>query len=105
MVPSGNIPEILEPPSLISGGGHPIDAEFTWEQAVRVLRKNFRFVLVFVALVTVGVTVAAFMIKDFYTSVARVEIDPLATGMKTLGEIQWNTDQSDENYVDTQAQL
>ena len=81
------------------------DSGFTWEQAVRVVRKNAIFSLIFIALATAMVGAVALFMKDFYQPVARVEVDPLGTGMKTLGEIQWNTDQNDENYVDTQTQL
>ncbi|MGO9589666.1 MAG: GumC family protein [Candidatus Acidiferrales bacterium] len=82
-----------------------LDSGFTWEQALRVVTKNIVFSLIFVVLATAAVATVAFMMKDFYQPVARVEIDPVSSGMKTLGEIQWNTDSNDENYVETQTQL
>ncbi len=70
-----------------------------------MVRKNTWFVVIFVVLVTAAVATAAFLIKDYYQPVARIEVDALSSGMKPLGEIQWNTDQNDENYVETQTQL
>jgi succinoglycan biosynthesis transport protein ExoP len=88
-------------------GSEPVAQEtrFTWEQVIRVVRKNVIFILAFIAVATGIVGTASLLMKDFYQPVARVEVDPLSSGMKTLGEIQWNTDDNDENYVDTQTQL
>lgn len=63
------------------------------------------FAVIFVVVVTAAVISAALLIKNYYQPVARIEVDALSSGMKPLGEIQWNTDQNDENYVETQAQL
>ncbi|HEY0704022.1 MAG TPA: polysaccharide biosynthesis tyrosine autokinase [Candidatus Acidoferrales bacterium] len=83
----------------------PEESAFTWEQAVRVLRKNQRFALAFILLSIALVTAGVFYMKDTYQPVARVQIDPASAGMKPLGEIQFNTDQNDENYLETQAQI
>ncbi len=105
LIPRGNSPELLNGQPLNPVVPAALDSGFTWEQALRVVTKNIVFSLVFVVLATAVVAAVAFMMKDFYQPVARVEIDPVSSGMKTLGEIQWNTDSNDENYVETQTQL
>jgi polysaccharide biosynthesis transport protein len=95
-------------PEVISGrlsGPSTPESMFTWEQALRVIRKNAVYSVIFVVLITAAVAAAAFTMKDFYQPAARIEVDPMSSGMKTLGEIQWNTDTNDENYVDTQTQM
>jgi capsular exopolysaccharide synthesis family protein len=105
LIPSGNSSEVLNGPQSSALVAAPVDSGFTWEQAVRVVRKNIVLSLVFIGLATAMVAAVAFRMKNFYQPVARVEVDPVGSGMKTLGEIQWNTDQNDENYVETQTQL
>ncbi|HET8924035.1 MAG TPA: polysaccharide biosynthesis tyrosine autokinase [Candidatus Acidoferrum sp.] len=81
-----------------------IDSPFNWEQVVRVLRKNSRFVVLFVVLMTAVVATAAFSMKDVYQPVARLEFDPLNSGIKTVQEIEENRVIDHQEYVETQVQ-
>ncbi len=78
---------------------------FTWEQAVRVLRKNRRFILVFAAVASLSIAAVAFLIRDVYQPTARLEIDPPGSGIKTLQEIESSYELDSQNYLETQAQI
>ena len=64
------------------------DPLFTWEQAVRVLRKNRKFVLLLAGVLTCGAVAGALLMRDVYQPTARLEIDPVSSGIKTLHEIE-----------------
>ncbi len=81
------------------------DRMFTWEQVVRVLRKRGRFILTLAGLLTAGVVVAALTMKNVYQPTARIEIDPLESGIKTLQEIESSNGPADLDYLQTQAQI
>jgi capsular exopolysaccharide synthesis family protein len=81
------------------------EALFTWEQALRVLRKNRRFALLFAALMTLAIAIGAFLIRDTYQPVAQLEIDPLSSGFKTLPEIEQTNQNDNGEYLETQAQI
>lgn len=103
MISRANQAEVFDPLTLAQAAPH--DVLFTWEQAVRVIRKNRAFALIFAALVTAGVAAAAFVMKDVYQPVARIEVDPPSSGMKAL-EIEWNaTSENDLDYLETHAQM
>jgi polysaccharide biosynthesis transport protein len=91
--------------SLVPVQAGPSDALFTWEQAARVLRKNRRFALIFAAMMTLAITVIAFLIRDTYQPVAQLEIDPLSSGIKTLPEIEQSNQTDNGEYLETQAQI
>jgi succinoglycan biosynthesis transport protein ExoP len=77
----------------------------TWEQAVRVIRKH-RWLLICVIVAITGVAgAAALSMRDVYQPVARLEIDPLGAGIRTLHEIENPAAQSDLDYLDTQVQI
>lgn len=78
---------------------------YGWEQAVRVLRKNQRFVLIFAGILSSIIVTAAFLMKDVYQPVARLEIDPLSSGIKTLQEIEDGKAADNQDYLETQAQI
>jgi succinoglycan biosynthesis transport protein ExoP len=78
---------------------------FGWEQAVRVLRKNQRFLLVLTGILSLGIVTAALRMKDVYQPVARIEIDPLSSGIKTLQEIEDVKGTDNQDYLETQAQI
>jgi len=83
---------------------HDAARGFTWEQAVRVLRKNARFTLIIAGVLILGVIIAAFWMKDVYEPVARLEIVPIGTGIQTLqdtGESQ----ATDQDYLETQSRI
>lgn len=78
--------------------------DFTWEQALRVLRKNSRLTLLVAGVLTAGVVAGALSMKDVYQPVARLEIAPLSSGMKTLQELEENQ-ATDQDYLETQSQI
>jgi capsular exopolysaccharide synthesis family protein len=95
----------LSDPSLVGTAFPPqFEAVFTWEQVVRVLRKNRLFALVFAGILISGIVGAAYSMRDVYQPVARLEIDPLNSGIKTLQEIE-DFRSSDQDYLETQAQI
>jgi capsular exopolysaccharide synthesis family protein len=99
------------------GGGDIIDSSavammapstttiFTWEQAVRVLRKNRLFAIIFALMITLGVAGAAFMMKDIYQPTARLQIDPPDSGIKTMREIEYYSESDNQDYLETQSQV
>jgi succinoglycan biosynthesis transport protein ExoP len=78
---------------------------FTWEQAVRVVRKNRRFALLLAGSLTLGTVLGAFLLKNVYQPTARLEIDPLSSGIKTLHEIEDLSSNENQDYLETQAQI
>lgn len=79
--------------------------DFGWEQVMRVLRKNRGFVLIFAGILSLSIVTAAFLMKDVYQPVARLEIDPLSSGIKTLQEIEDAKAADNQDYLETQAQI
>jgi succinoglycan biosynthesis transport protein ExoP len=96
---------IIEP--LRAGGCLPLRAEpdYTWEQAVRVLRKHGRFILLCAGLLTLGIGILAYLMKDVYQPTARLEIDPVNSGIKTLHEIEDSRATDNQDYLETQVQI
>ena len=78
---------------------------FTWEQVVRVLRKNARFSAIFAAILTSGVALAVYSMKNVYQPVARLQIDPVNSGIRTLPEIEETRGADTLDYLETQAQI
>ena len=91
--------------SLVPVQPGPSDVLFTWEQAARVLRKNRRFALIFAAVMTLAIIVAALSIRDTYQPIAQLEIDPLSSGIKALPEIEQSNQPDNGEYLETQAQI
>jgi len=77
----------------------------TWEQAVRVLRKHRWLLIGVIVAITTVAGAAALSMRDVYQPVARLEIDPLGAGIRTLHEIENPAAQSDLDYLDTQIQI
>ena len=61
-----------------------MDRLFTWEQAVRVLRKNRNFAVSVVALLSLATIAGVLLMKDVYQPVARLEVEPVSSGIRTL---------------------
>jgi len=78
---------------------------YGWEQVMRVLRKSERFVLILAGILSLGIVAAALLMKDVYQPVARLEIDPLSSGIKTLQEIEDVRAADNQDYLETQAQI
>lgn len=78
---------------------------FSWEQAVRVLRKNGSLALLVAGAMTLIIIVAVLLMRDVYQPTARLEIDPLSSGIKTLHEIDDASPAESQDYLETQAQI
>jgi|HubBroStandDraft_3_1064219.scaffolds.fasta_scaffold16385_2 succinoglycan biosynthesis transport protein ExoP len=78
---------------------------FTWEQALRVLRTHKWLLGGVIAGLTMSVSLVAWQMRDVYQPIARLEIDPLDAGIKTLHEIENPSSQADLDYLDTQVQI
>ncbi len=78
---------------------------FTWEHAVRVLRLRKRLILSLAGALILVIAASAFALKNVYQPTARIEIDPLETGIKTLQEIESSNGVSDQDYLETQVQI
>jgi succinoglycan biosynthesis transport protein ExoP len=80
-------------------------AEYSWEQAVRVLRKNRNFGLLLAGGLTLLIVLAALTLRDSYQPVARLDIEPPTSGIRTLHEIESTTDAENLDYLETQVQI
>jgi capsular exopolysaccharide synthesis family protein len=106
IIPRGNSRDIIDLPPTSPSGALQSETAFTWEQAVRILRKNLRVAAIFALLATGCVALYAFHLKDVYQPTARVEIDSPNSGIATLKEIEHeNENGNDNNYLETQAQV
>jgi polysaccharide biosynthesis transport protein len=81
------------------------DSEYSWEQAVRVLRKNRKFALALAGGLTLLILVGALLMKNSFQPVARLDIEPPTSGIKTLHEIESTADAENEDYLETQVQI
>src|SRR5579862_1250466 len=87
---------------------HSLDyrhAEFSWEQAVRILRKNQRLGLTVVLSLIAATLLAASLVRSVYEPTARIEIAPPASGVRTLSEVDSPAEVQDEDYLATQTQI
>lgn len=100
-----DLAEIVRPDSLAPVAPASLERLFTWEQVQRVLQKNRRFTLIFALIATAAIAIAAFVMKDVYRPVARLEIDPPGTGINTLHEIEYSSEPDNQDYLETQAQI
>jgi polysaccharide biosynthesis transport protein len=78
---------------------------FGWEQALRVLRKNLRLIVLFAGVLIAGIVLAAFLMRDTFQPVARVQVDPPNNEISTLQEIEGTKTSNDQDYLETQAQI
>ena len=78
---------------------------FTWEQAVRVLRKRGRMMVLVAVALTLAVAVYAVTLKNVYQPIARIEVDSMDSGLRTLQEIQYSSGVPDQDYLETQAEI
>ena len=82
-----------------------LDADYSWERAVCVLRKRGRFVLGLAGLLTLVIAVSTLLMKDVYQPTARLVIDPVNSGIKTLHEIDDSKEADNQDYLETQVQV
>ena len=81
------------------------NSDFTWEQAIRVLRKNQQFGLI-LAGVSIALTLAiVLLMKNVYQPIGTIEIAPPASGIRTLQEIESPPELEYQEYLDTQTQI
>src|SRR5262249_12988619 len=78
---------------------------FTWEQAIRVLRKNRNFALIVTGLLSLAAVLVAVLMKDVYQPVARLEVEPISSGIRTLREIDDFDSAANPEYLETQSQI
>jgi capsular exopolysaccharide synthesis family protein len=78
---------------------------FTWEQVVRVLRKNGRFVFALASSLILCIVAVAFLLRNIYQPKAVLDVDPMSSGIKTLHEIEDSTPIEHSDYLETQAQI
>ncbi len=81
------------------------ESDYTWEQALRILRKNRGFAIMIAGTLTALFVAAALMTKDSYRPVARLVIDAPSSGIKTLHEIESTTAADNQDYLETQVQI
>lgn len=100
-------PQYSSGADLASSVAFPINATptFTWEQAARVLRKNGRFAFFVAGFLILAVVTFALLLKDVYKPTARLEIDPVSSGIKTLHEIDDPAPLDNQDYLETQVQV
>ena len=79
--------------------------DFTWEQAVRVLRKNQRIGMAFCGLLIALTLLVVICMKDVYQPVARIEIAPPTSGIRTLHEIESPPEVEYQDYLETETQI
>jgi succinoglycan biosynthesis transport protein ExoP len=81
-----------------------VTSGYNWEQVLRVLRKNLRFVCGFAIVASALVAFFAFHIKDKYQPVARIEIDPQGSEALSPRETESSFEYNQE-YLETQLQI
>lgn len=81
------------------------ESTLTWEQVARVLQKRKRTFLLVAGGTTIAAAIVAFAMHDVYRPVARLEIDPIGAGIKTLHEIESPVSEADQDYLETQSQV
>jgi succinoglycan biosynthesis transport protein ExoP len=78
---------------------------FTWEQVVRVLRKNTRFAMGIGGSLILSILLVTLLLRDTYQPKAVLDLDPIGSGIKTLHEIEDSTPSDHSDYLETQAQI
>ncbi len=81
------------------------ESTLTWEQAVRVLRKNLNFVLLLAVSLICATVIASLLLRNEYQPKATINVDPISSGIKTLHEIEESSTADTPDYLDTQAQI
>jgi succinoglycan biosynthesis transport protein ExoP len=82
----------------------PAASPYQWEQVLRVLGKNKRIVAALALLIALGVAAYAFHLKDIYSPVARLQIDPPGSAVLSLRESDASLE-NDQEYLETQSQI
>src|SRR5215475_4374390 len=94
-----------QPHDLDLAASNHTETTLTWEQVARVLQKRKRVFLLVAGGITIAAAIVAFAMRDVYRPVARLEIDPVGAGIKTLHEIESPASEADQDYLETQSQV
>jgi succinoglycan biosynthesis transport protein ExoP len=100
-----NLARYVEPSLLVPEASQSVASVLTWEQAMRILRKNGRYAILLAVVLTATITLMALSMKDVYQPVARLQIDPANGGIKTSQEIEEARITENPEYMETQAQI
>src|SRR5215471_8396951 len=76
-----------------------------WEQVARVFQKRKKTFFLVLGGITAAAAILAFSLRDTYRPVARLQIDPVGAGIKTLHEIESPVSEVDPDYLETQSQV
>jgi len=81
------------------------EPDFSWEQAMRVLRNNAKFILLFTGTATLAMVILALSLRNVYQPTARLEVDSPNSGIKTLHEIDGSLPSDNQDYLETESQI
>jgi polysaccharide biosynthesis transport protein len=92
------------PPSAFNAESGQQHSEFDWERLARVIQKHWRLSFAFTLFVFIATLLIVFRMKDTYSPVSRIEIDPPGSDVFSLKDLM--TSQSDDqDYVQTQIEI
>ena len=81
------------------------ESVLNWEQVARIFQKRKKTFFLVVGVITAAAAILAFSLRDTYRPVARLQIDPVGAGIKTLHEIESPVSEVDPDYLETQSQV
>jgi capsular exopolysaccharide synthesis family protein len=81
------------------------ESMLNWEQVARAFQKRKKTFFLVVCGITAAAAILAFSLRDTYRPVARLQIDPVGAGIKTLHEIESPVSEMDPDYLETQSQV
>jgi len=79
--------------------------ESDWERVLWILQKHWLLSLGFALAVLIATIVYTFLLKPFYAPIARIEVDPPGWAVAPIHDTGNNTESSDPDYLETQAQI
>ncbi|HTR48138.1 MAG TPA: polysaccharide biosynthesis tyrosine autokinase [Verrucomicrobiae bacterium] len=80
-------------------------SDFSWEQAIRVLKKNKRFGLAVFGVVIAATITVVMLMRNVYEPAGTIEIAPPSSGIRTLHEIESPPEVEYQDYLETQTQI
>jgi len=81
------------------------ESMLNWEQVARAFQKRKKTFFLVLGGITAAAAILAFSLRDTYRPVARLQIDPVGAGIKTLHEIESPVSEIDADYLETQSQV
>jgi len=79
--------------------------ESDWERVLWILQKHWLLSLGFALTVLIATIVYTFEMKPLYAPIARIEVDPPGWAVAPIHDTGNNTESSDPEYLETQAQI